>query len=237
MGNLRVFFYKQKRKFERYAILKRISQNMIDDSKNITDYDKLIEFTRNYPDFQPAQKFSEIKKIMELASAPNVHTLCEVGTYKGGALFLLAQAAANDSLLISVDIEYTDYRDWIYQKFAKPGQRIKCIKGNTHDLSTILKMKRALNGRKIDLLFIDGDHSFFGVMNDYIRFLPFVSEGGVIVFHDIQPDSKMRYGIKTESDVGGVPIFWEAIKKSGENTGEYIENKDQDGYGLGFIYR
>jgi hypothetical protein len=64
-----------------------------------------------------------------------------------------------------------------------------------------------------------------------------VSEGGVIVFHDVQMDSKMRDGVKSESDVGSVPIFWDALKRSGEKTDEFIEDTDQDGYGLGIDYR
>jgi predicted O-methyltransferase YrrM len=234
---MRVYAYKQKRKLERFTKLRNESEKLIKNARNIHDFDSLIYSAYTYPDFQPAQKNSEIKKLMELASTPTVKTICEIGTYKGGSLFLLAQAAASDALLISVDIEYKDGRKRVYPKFAKPGQRLKCIKGDTHEPSTIERIGRILRGRKIDLLFIDGDHSFFGVMNDYIRFSPMVSEGGVIVFHDVQMDSKMRDGVKSESDVGSVPIFWDALKRSGEKTDEFIEDTDQDGYGLGIVYR
>lgn len=234
---MRAFLYRQKRKLERNRFLQRNCQELLTESKTLIDSLKLIKLVQTFPDFQPAQKPSEICMIMELAGSSNVKTICEVGTYKGGSLFLLARAAAKDALIISVDIEYQDDRKRIYRKFSKPGQQIKCIKGNTHDPATITKVIQALGGRKIDLLFIDGDHSFFGVMNDYVRFSPLVSEGGTIVFHDVQQDSRMRYEIPTESNVGGVPYFWEAVKKSGERTGEYIENADQDGYGLGLIYR
>lgn len=234
---MRVYAYKQKRIFKRFLNLRDESRKLVQKASNLSDFDSLINLTYTYPDFQPAQKSSEIKKIMDLASSPKVKTICEIGTYKGGSLFLLAQAAASDTLLISVDIEYKDGRRRIYSKFAKPGQHIKCIKGDTHELSTIERIRRILRGRKIDLLFIDGDHSFFGVMNDYIRFSPLVSEGGVIVFHDVQMDSKMRVGVKSESDVGGVPIFWDAIKRSGERTDEYIDSPDQDGFGIGILVK
>lgn len=37
---------------------------------------------------------------------------------------------------------------------------------------------------KFDILFIDGDHSYDGVKNDYINYLKFVENGGYLIFHD-----------------------------------------------------
>ena len=37
----------------------------------------------------------------------------------------------------------------------------------------------------IDLLFIDGNHTYPGVQSDYDRFSPRVKTGGVILFHDV----------------------------------------------------
>lgn len=38
--------------------------------------------------------------------------------------------------------------------------------------------------REIDVLLIDGDHSYEGVKADFERFEPFVKEGGLILMHD-----------------------------------------------------
>ncbi|HEY8164295.1 MAG TPA: class I SAM-dependent methyltransferase [Gemmatimonadaceae bacterium] len=66
---------------------------------------------------------------------------------------------------------------------------------------------------KIDLLFIDGDHSYEGVKADWERFSPFVSEFGVVVFHDTiwdrRPDP--RYA---REDMG-VPLFVEELRIAG----------------------
>ena len=85
-------------------------------------------------------------------------------------------------------------------------------------------------------MFIDGDHSFLGVVSDYALYSPLVKPGGVIAFHDIHPDYRMRYGKHTGSYVGEVPLFWKALASTGVTTEEYIENKDQDGYGLGVVF-
>jgi MMP 1-O-methyltransferase len=37
----------------------------------------------------------------------------------------------------------------------------------------------------IDLLFIDGDHSYEGVVKDYLDWAPLVKKGGIIAFHDV----------------------------------------------------
>jgi len=47
--------------------------------------------------------------------------------------------------------------------------------------------------KKIDILFIDGDHSYNGVKADYQRYEPFVKDGGLILMHDI---TYWRFGVK-----------------------------------------
>jgi predicted O-methyltransferase YrrM len=67
--------------------------------------------------------------------------------------------------------------------------------------------------RPIDLLFIDGDHSYEGVKRDWEAFVPFVSPFGVVVFHDtiwdLRPDP--RY---SRPDMG-VPRFVEELRLRG----------------------
>jgi len=67
--------------------------------------------------------------------------------------------------------------------------------------------------RKIDLIFIDGDHSYEGVKADWELFLPHLNEFGVVVFHDtlwdIRPD-----GIHNRADMG-VPRFVDELRAAG----------------------
>jgi predicted O-methyltransferase YrrM len=63
----------------------------------------------------------------------------------------------------------------------------------------------------IDLLFIDGDHSYDGVRRDWELFSPLVSAFGIVVFHDtlwgLEPDSQ-----RERPDMG-VPLFVEELRK------------------------
>lgn len=57
------------------------------------------------------------------------------------------------------------------------------IKGNSYFDETEENFKNQLY-EKIDLLFIDGDHTFDGVKNDYERYSKYVRDEGIIVFDD-----------------------------------------------------
>lgn len=55
--------------------------------------------------------------------------------------------------------------------------------------------------QQIDVLLIDGDHSYEGVKADYDRFMPFVKRGGLILMHDV-----------TWAHKGVVKFFWDEVK-------------------------
>jgi predicted O-methyltransferase YrrM len=67
--------------------------------------------------------------------------------------------------------------------------------------------------KKIDLIFIDGDHSYEGVKADWDLFLPHMAEFGVVVFHDtiwdLRPDPKL-----SRADMG-VPRFVDELRAAG----------------------
>ncbi|MFN6069283.1 MAG: class I SAM-dependent methyltransferase, partial [Pseudanabaena sp.] len=73
-----------------------------------------------------------------------------------------------------------------------------CI-GKTDEVITTTNIERAfsvkakvLNGDKIDFLFIDGDHTYEGVRQDYEMYSPLVQKGGYIAFHDINDTERHR---------------------------------------------
>ena len=50
-------------------------------------------------------------------------------------------------------------------------------------------LQKQLNGREIDILFIDGDHSEFGTRKDFELYSPLVANGGFVVFDDFMDTS------------------------------------------------
>lgn len=68
--------------------------------------------------------------------------------------------------------------------------------------------------RKIDLIFIDGDHSYEGVKADWDLFLPHMAEFGVVIFHDTLWDLRPDPNYVTRADMG-VPRFVEELRVAG----------------------
>ena len=69
--------------------------------------------------------------------------------------------------------------------FPSGGQQLHLLRADSHDPSTLEQLKSILDGRQLDLLFIDGDHTYEGVRSDFEMYSPLAAEGGAIVFHDI----------------------------------------------------
>lgn len=99
------------------------------------------------------------------------------------------------------------------------------ILGDSHDKGTFKSLMFKIKKRNVDLLFIDGDHSFDGVRKDYFMYSPLV-ERGIVVVHDIACERK---------DVE-VPLFWSNLIQS-DHRYPYMtifnwRDKDRMGIGL-----
>lgn len=182
--------------------------------------------------FGPHQIKQEILSFLEFAREKQPECVCEIGTANGGTNFLLSQALPSVRLMIGVDL-YVKNRLQLYY-FSKPSQQLIFINGSSYAPSTIEKVRRNLAERTIDILFIDGDHNYEGVKQDFFSYRPLVRDGGLIVFHDIIPDYLTRYGTHTGHWVGDVPQFWNKIK-SFYPFYEFVEDPEQDGLGIGVI--
>jgi predicted O-methyltransferase YrrM len=65
----------------------------------------------------------------------------------------------------------------------------------------------------VDMLFIDGDHSYEGVKSDWQQFLPYLSKFGVVIFHDTLWDLQSDASL-CRSDMG-VPRFVDELRMTG----------------------
>jgi len=209
------------------------SRRLMNDVKHGTPvfstYHNLIQ---KYPSFIPQQNKSEMGRLFQKISETKCSDFCEIGNFHGGTLFYLCRAAVENARIISIDIRMSRFRKIAYRHFGKPGQRLYCFEADSKSIMTRKKVARLLGSRQLDFLLIDGDHSYEGVKSDFEHYSPFVRKGGLIAFHDIQPlgpDAPEFYF------VGGVPKFWKEINDYFAHTEEYIDNPDQNGFGIGII--
>ena len=71
--------------------------------------------------------------------------------------------------------------------FAHPCVDLRLFRGDSSSDDVQSAIRATLNGRQIDLLFIDGDHTFAGALADCRFYSQFVAPRGLIAFHDIVP--------------------------------------------------
>jgi predicted O-methyltransferase YrrM len=182
--------------------------------------------------FSPIQIHGEILSLLDLLASGKPKDVLEIGTSKGGSLYLFSKVAHPSATLVTVDLNIRNQE--LLRSFARRQQRIELIEGNSTEHETIVKI-RNIFPEGVDLLFLDGDHSYHGVKKDFEIYSSFVRPGGWIVFHDIVEDNDTRYGVCTGGCSGGVPTFWREIKGRFKQV-EFIDNPNQDGLGIGVLF-
>jgi predicted O-methyltransferase YrrM len=179
---------------------------------------------------------SEIERFLRMLEADPPRTVLEIGTARGGTLFLMTRVSAPDALLVSVDLRhgqfgggYPHWRARLYRSFTREGQRVELVLGDSHERRTRERIRRLLGERALDLLFVDGDHTYEGVTQDFADYSPLVRPGGLVAFHDIVPGGPDKHG-----DPGGVPAFWRELAATHE-AAELVEDWEWGSCGIGFI--
>jgi len=193
--------------------------------------DKVVDFSLRYPAISPVQIRSEIVEYARIVADLRPQTALEIGTFRGGTLFIHSRLAAPHATLISIDLPGSLLgRFWrwahtpIFNRFIRDEQTLHLLRANSHCEETRLRVSKLLNGRPLDLLFVDGDHSYEGVRADFEMYVPFVRPGGMVAFHDIvvQPLPKE------------VARFWNEIKSKYRHV-EIIHNTAKDAMGIGVL--
>lgn len=187
-----------------------------------------------FKSIKPMQSKKEISDLYKIVAKQKPHGVLEIGTCHGGTLYLWAQAAAIDAVIISIDLPYGEFgggyypcRIPFYQSFALPKQKIHLLQTDTHETKLPKDLSNLLNGEMLDFLFIDGDHSYQGVKQDFDLYSGLVKPGGLIAMHDILP----------REDVPSIEVyrFWREINTRFQTT-ELISNEPGDRkIGIGLI--
>ncbi len=151
----------------------------------------------------------------------------ELGVYNGLSFFTFCQSLQEndiDGVAYAVDCwegdDHTDaYDDSIYEDVAAHAR------DQYRGISYLLRMYfsealKHFDDESIDLLHIDGLHTYEAVQEDFTTWYPKVKPGGIILFHDVMARIK---------DFGAWKFFQE-LESSHEDTFKF-----DHGFGLGFL--
>jgi predicted O-methyltransferase YrrM len=179
----------------------------------------------------------EITGFLNFAIEERPVRICELGLFNGGTNLMLTHAITTVRQVVGVDMHVRNESQLRY--FAKPYHEQIYIKGMSCDAATLMKVGQALGSEKFDLLFIDADHSYSGVKQDFLNYKHFVRDGGIIAFHDIVQDHLTKFKRDPASwegaSSGEVYLFWQRLKHLYEKTREFVIDYEQDGCGIGAL--
>ncbi len=156
-------------------------------------------------------------------------TIVELGTHKGTSFFSFCQAvkdARYDANLYAVDTWQGDahagfYDDNVFKEVTEITKKyygclkIKLLRKNFDEAAN------EFESNSIDLLHIDGLHTYKAVKHDFETWLPKVNKDGMILLHDI---------FINRNDFG-VYKLWSELKK------EYKTIEFYQSYGLGVLFK
>lgn len=154
------------------------------------------------------QHVDELAEFTRMLQSKPPGAVLEIGTAQGGVFWLLCRLAAPDAILVSLDLPPDERHSGgerisiDLQSMKQPGQTIHVVHGDSHAVQTRNHVAELLDGRSLDLLFIDGDHTYEGVSLDYQMYSPLVAPGGITGFHDI---------VKTHWPGCQVDRFWSEL--------------------------
>jgi len=150
---------------------------------------------------------NQFSKYLCLLKTQNIKSYIEIGCRWGGTFVLTNEYLKMfNSMDKSVAIDIIDSPVLNYCMLNNETQFIK-INSQSNEF------KNYMNNNYFDLIFIDGDHSYDGVKNDYENTK---NSGKIFVFHDI-----------INSACPGVVQFWNELKNNNKNTYDFFEFIEQ----------
>jgi hypothetical protein len=164
----------------------------------------------------------------DFVSNLNPKNIVELGTCKGTSFFSFCQAVKDQNInceLIAVDTWKGDPHAMYYGE--EVFTEVKNIKESYYQnlkinfiRSTFDEASELFADNSIDMLHIDGYHTYNAVKHDFELWLKKVSSNGIVMFHDI---TEIR-------DDFGVHLFWAEIKE------KYKTIEFHHSHGLGILF-
>lgn len=196
--------------------------------------EEIIDFSYRHGPVIPRQVRSEVLRFARLVHNCAPKTVVEIGTHAGGTFFVLCRCADPEATVISIDLPGARFSggrpkfvERLLPRMPLGTQKFHCLRADSHEHSSLNWLEATLQGRQVDVMLIDGDHTYEGVKKDFAMYSPLVRKGGIVAFHDI---------VRHPRDPGcEVEVFWKEIKLRYKHE-ELIEDPQQGWAGIGVLY-
>lgn len=132
---------------------------------------------------QARTQTTEAERALLSELAPGRKVIVELGVFEGVSSRILRAAMDRDAKLYCIDPFPAGRLGFSPQESISKKEIAKSQNGSVHMLRCFShEALRNWSGR-IDLLYMDGDHSFEGVSRDFRDWTQFVANGGLILIH------------------------------------------------------
>ena len=183
---------------------------------------------------EPGQNHGEFSKLIALLQGRQIHNVMEIGTEGGCTFYAWCKIATGKKISLDWQNSGVGRGRWPTEELRAPRDAqlqswspdVHLVEANSHLPETLDKVKEILGGELLDFLFIDGDHSFAGVLKDWEMYSPLVAPGGIVAFHDIK---NCEYHIRAGCFVHD---FWPLVRG---NKIELLSNEHIWG-GIGVVF-
>ena len=176
-------------------------------------------------DVQCTQNFYEASRLCERVKALDPRVILEIGVDRGGSMNMWLAVSKPGAHYVGVD-----QTPELVMNREHRGMKKTLIKGDSRDGDTLASVRKILDGRPVDFLFIDGGHEEATVRTDLELYGPLVRKGGIVAMHDIA-------GTVNREHCKGVIRLWEEIKKSQPSAEEFVNTESEFHFGIGMYVK
>ena len=167
---------------------------------------------------------SEIDPVLDIYRDRKPERVLEIGSWDGGTIQLWLENAAPGAMVVAVDLHHRNAA--AYEQWQRADVEFVTVTGDSHS-EEIADAVRAHG--PYDWVFVDGDHSDYGVRADVAVTMPLIRAGGVLVLHDITP------GVGWASYPPGV--LCDELEAQGHRVDRFEDPKQEAwSHGLGVVY-
>lgn len=219
--------------------------------------DVLMTVLEEHPGWPPyrvraLQLGPEFEAFVQFLAERQPQTVLELGLFLGGTLYVWTRGIDSTERLVSVDQpvwnESTHSRRAEFYPTFSDTASIDILYGDSHAECTYQEVAESFD-ESVDFLFVDGDHTYDGVKEDFTMYRRLVDDDGIIAFHDIkrhaetqaekqarlrEVDSLAEHHVTIGEPEWGVSEFWNEVRMEYE-TREFLTHPEQMGAGIGVI--